>query len=158
MTTHGIRDDAAVAVRRAERADLDDVVAIEREAFTLPWSRESFDDLLRARQAVFLVAVTSDGTIRGYAVLLIAADMSELANLAVASGMRGRGIGRRLLSEAIAHARERHASHITLEVRESNHRARSLYAAAGFRSVGKRRRYYDEPVEDALVCRLDLNA
>jgi ribosomal-protein-alanine N-acetyltransferase len=145
-----------VAVRSARMSDLDSIAAIERESFTLPWSRRSFADLVNAPGVVFLVAGATSDSVAGYAVLLIAADHCELANLAVAPPVRGRGIGRRLLSESIAQARERQLSRMFLEVRESNRAAQSLYASAGFRSVARRKHYYERPLEDALLLRLDL--
>jgi ribosomal-protein-alanine N-acetyltransferase len=145
-----------VAVRHALAGDVDAIVAIERVSFTQPWSRRSLADLVDARGVVFLVAVGADGDVVGYAVVLTAADDSELANLAVGSVARRHGIGRRLLEAACQAASSAGAERMFLEVRESNASARSLYASAGFSPVGRRRRYYVEPVEDALVLRADL--
>jgi ribosomal-protein-alanine N-acetyltransferase len=83
-------------------------------------------------------------------------DEGEIANLAVAPDWRGRGIGALLLVTAITAARSRDATALYLEVRDSNDAARALYAAHGFLEVGRRRRYYRKPVEDALVLRLVL--
>jgi len=146
-----------VVVRPATAADIDDVTAIERDAFSQPWSRDSFADLVRAREAVFLVAIASDRSVAGYAILLVAAGHSELANLAVTRTARGQGVGRRLVAEAIAHARAHEATEMFLEVRESNRAAQTLYASAGFQSVARRRHYYEQPMEDALVLRLQID-
>jgi [ribosomal protein S18]-alanine N-acetyltransferase len=78
----------------------------------------------------------------------------ELENLVVAATARRRGIGKRLLGELIEQIRSTQGSEISLEVRQSNHDARSLYRKAGFEEVGLRRSYYSNPPEDAILCRL----
>lgn len=144
-----------LTIRPAEERDLDDVAAIERSVFNDPWSRRSFVDLVGERNVIFLVAV--DGhTILGYAIVLLAGVESELANLAVARLMQKQGLGKRLLSESLAAARERGSREVFLEVRESNAAAISLYSSAGFEAVGRRVRYYARPIEDAIVMRLGL--
>jgi ribosomal-protein-alanine acetyltransferase len=90
-------------------------------------------------------------TVVGYAVAWFAADEAELANLAVAASARGRGVGALLLDAVLAEAAHRGAATVYLEVRESNAAARRLYASRSFAEVGRRRRYYHNPAEDALV-------
>jgi ribosomal-protein-alanine N-acetyltransferase len=80
-------------------------------------------------------------------------DQAELGNVAVADEWRGRGIGARLLREVLDRAGRRGMREIFLEVRPSNHVAQRLYERHGFREVGRRRNYYLEPPEDALVMR-----
>ena len=141
MTT-GAREQvpARVAVRAATSRDVDRIAAIEAAAFSQPWSRESFAELLVTPSARMLVAVHDPDTIIGYAVLYLAADESELANLAVSASYRGRGVGRRLLEAAMGEAAARGARHMYLEVRASNYAAQSLYGSAGFTAVGRRHR------------------
>jgi ribosomal-protein-alanine N-acetyltransferase len=78
----------------------------------------------------------------------------ELENIVVAETARRRGIGQRLLGELIEQVRSTQGSEISLEVRQSNHDALSLYRKAGFEEVGLRRGYYSNPPEDAILCRL----
>jgi ribosomal-protein-alanine acetyltransferase len=80
----------------------------------------------------------------------------ELENIVVAEAARRRGVGRRLLSELIAHAHAARGSCIFLEGRESNQGARALYRTAGFEETGLRKSYYAGPLEDAILCRLRL--
>jgi [ribosomal protein S18]-alanine N-acetyltransferase len=80
----------------------------------------------------------------------------ELENIVVAGKFRQRGVGSRLLSEFIAHARVENGSGIFLEVRESNQSARVLYQRAGFEQTGFRKRYYVNPAEDAILYHLTL--
>lgn len=161
-------------VRPATPADLDAVVAIERLSFSdPPWSRGSFAALIGDPQVQFLVASMPDpawppggvrsghppeeaGVIAGYVVTWTVLDEADLSNLAVAPTFRGRGIGRRLLEAAITGVRRMGVRSLFLEVRESNVVALTLYASRGFAPVGRRRRYYRQPVEDALILQLDL--
>jgi ribosomal-protein-alanine N-acetyltransferase len=130
--------------------DLRQVLHIERRSFTLPWSAATFRGLLRRRSAALLVAERVDKVL-AYAVLWFAADEAELGDLAVLPEARGVGVGRWLLEHAVAEARQRGASQIFLEVRESNVAARHMYERAGFEVVGLRGDYYTEPVEDAVL-------
>ena len=157
MSADALRLGASISIRPAETRDVDAVTAIERESFTLPWSKRSFVDLVRSHEGIFLVATYPNGAVVGYAVLLVAGDESELTNIAVAASARGQGVGKLLLDAIVLRAQQRRASRVFLEVRESNMTAQALYAAKGFQSVARRRRYYSQPVEDALVLRLDLS-
>jgi ribosomal-protein-alanine N-acetyltransferase len=150
------RAQPAVLLRAARTTDLDEVAAIERAVFKDPWSRRSFVDLVDAPNVLFLVAEADAQSVVGYAVVLIAAGESELANLAVSRLMQKQGLGRRLLGEAMEQARSRGARKMFLEVRESNAPALTLYGTAGFEAVGKRARYYARPIEDAIVMRAVL--
>ena len=146
---------ADAALRAARLGDVDAVVAIERHSFADPWSPSSFASLVGEPRVLFDVLETG-GRVVGYSVVWTAADESELANLAVDPGARGRGFGARLLDAALAAAWGRGAATMYLEVRESNEVAQALYASRGFTQVGRRRRYYRRPVEDALVLRAAL--
>jgi [ribosomal protein S18]-alanine N-acetyltransferase len=109
-----------------------------------------------ASDALFLVADgPAAGTIAGYVVALDAADEGEILNLAVAPTARRHGLGRALVQQTVAVLSARGVEEVYLEVRESNGPARALYAAHGFKEVGRRRQYYRRPVEDAIVLRLD---
>lgn len=149
---------SAFAIRVAQQCHVDEVVEIERRSFTQPWSARSFSGLIGARNALFLVCTDETERVLGYAIVLFAADESELANLAVAEDVRRAGVGRRLLDAATSAAQAHGARKMYLEVRESNTTAKSLYGAVGFQPVARRRRYYEQPVEDALVLRLDFPA
>jgi len=142
-------------LRAAEPGDLGGVTSLERIAFADPWSRRAFADLIGNPAVLFVVADSSDATgpaeLLGYVVAWFAADESEIGNLAVAPRARGRGVGGALLDAALAEAVRRGAAMTYLEVRESNVAARRLYASRGFAELGRRRKYYHHPTEDALV-------
>jgi ribosomal-protein-alanine N-acetyltransferase len=148
MATRARRVDAAI--RTAREADVDDVAAIERAVFKDPWSRRSFADLVDQKNVIFLVA-TDGAAVSGYAIVLLAGDESELANLAVARLAQRQGVGNRLLQESLRRARGRGCRRMFLEVRESNAAAIALYEREGFDAIGRRARYYARPIEDAIV-------
>jgi [ribosomal protein S18]-alanine N-acetyltransferase len=145
-----------IIVRAAVAADLDEVYATERSAFSLPWSRRSFTQIQRSPSSIFLVASTDTRRVAGYAIALLGGDEADLANIAVVDEERGRGVGRALIDRVIALLRGRGVRSLYLEVRQSNSTARALYRRVGFLEVGVRAGYYTHPVEDALVLRLDL--
>ena len=146
------RSSQAVRVRPMTRADLAAVLTIERSSFGVPWTRSTFRSLMERRGAALWVAESGDG-IAGYAVVWTVLDQAELGNVAVAAGWRRRGVASRLVETVVAWLSERGVREVFLEVRESNHGARALYARHGFEPVGRRRGYYSRPQEDALVLR-----
>lgn len=146
-----------LVVRQARPGDVDDVAAIERRAFSDPWSAGSFRALFGNPLVHFAVAEdTITGRILGYVVAWFVVDEAEIANLAVSDDVRRGGIGARLLDHALDTAATRKARVVFLEVRESNAAARALYASRQFAVAGHRSKYYRKPVEDALVLRREL--
>ncbi len=131
------------------------MAVIERRCFGDPWSEASFREALRASWSFGLVAENPDQVI-GYVVAREAAGTGEILNLAVDLPHRRRGIARSLLEAALAALRRRRAEEVYLEVRASNEAAQGLYRRAGFVPVGRRRGYYRNPAEDALVLRRSL--
>jgi ribosomal-protein-alanine N-acetyltransferase len=150
----------AVTVRPVGRADLLDVLRIERESFTEPWPYAAFESLLDA--PAFLVAVDdgADGrSLLGYVVGDVTPnhgrDIGHIKDLAVRPDARGAGIGRRLLREALAELSLSGAVVAKLEVREGNDAARSLYREEGFEPTRRVPRYYGDG-EDALLLVAEL--
>ena len=140
-------------VRDMQTGDLTAVAAIEAASFGDAWPLSAFADLLTRSYARLRVAVDAAGAVCGYCVLLRAADEGEIANIATHPARRGQGLGGRLLDDALAEADAGGAAAIFLEVRDSNVAALALYTGRGFVQVGRRRRYYQHPTEDALVMR-----
>ena len=136
--------------------DLDQVAAIERAAFSDPWPRRSFEELL-AQSHVRAVAMDDDrGRLAGYALFSLVAGEGEILNLAVDPGVRRHGFGRRLLAAVLEAMRAAGTTAVFLEVRQSNHAAQQLYASVGFRAVALRRGYYRKPTEHAVTMTLRL--
>ena len=145
-----------VEITPATIDDVPAVTAIERQAFSDPWSDKAFREALGHPAVYFACARSGVGDVVGYVVAWFAADEGEIANLAVAPEGWGSGIGRRLLEAALSAAAARGAAAVYLEVRDSNDRARRLYRSSGFVEIGRRRRYYRRPSEDAIVLRRTL--
>jgi ribosomal-protein-alanine N-acetyltransferase len=139
---------AAIQVRRLTFADLPQVVAIERRAFTSPWSLAMFVLELSKPSGICLAAEV-DGELVGYLICSRYDTVWHIMNVAVDPDLRRRRIATTLLETLIARV-EREAQ-LTLEVRRSNAGAIELYERFGFRSAGVRRRYYQDNGEDALV-------
>lgn len=147
-----IKADATIRPGLAD--DLSAVAAIEQDSFADPWSERSFEELLRSRATIFLVATRPDSEIVfGYVIAGAVADQAEILNLAVVGSARRHGLGGALLDAAIEAVSSRGAHEIFLDVRESNKPALGLYRSRGFAALGRRGRYYRNPVEDALVLR-----
>ncbi|HEX6925988.1 MAG TPA: ribosomal protein S18-alanine N-acetyltransferase [Longimicrobiaceae bacterium] len=135
--------------------DLPRILEIEQASFSTPWRRSTFEGLLRRADAD-LIGATLEGRLVGYAISWTILDQAELGNVAVGPEVRQRGLGRTLVEASLQRVRQRGARECFLEVRESNHVARRLYETLGFTVIGRRRRYYSHPVEDALVMRIEL--
>ena len=138
-------------------AHLDQVAEIEQICFSDPWSRRMLSEHLENECAATLVALGDDGTILGYAGLLVVLDEGYITNVAVRPEYRRQGIAGELLSVFRRFAEGNRMAFLTLEVRDSNASARALYAKYGFREVGVRKNYYDHPKEDAIIMTLEFS-
>jgi len=146
-----------VVLRPATVADLPEVAALERTCYGDPWPASAFASLPTNARVFFAVARNDvRGQLAGYVVAWYVLDEGELANLAVAPDLRGRGIGRALLDAMLRDAELRGTAQLFLEVRQSNEAARKLYASKNFEEIGRRKRYYRNPTEDALILRHTL--
>lgn len=134
--------------------DLDEVLRIETASFTKPWSREMFQAELIRGLSLALVARSEDNKILGYLCGSMVGGELHISNVAVEPEARRQRVGSKLLLSALAQASQQGAETATLEVRVSNLMAQALYRDFGFIVVGRRRRYYTEPVEDALIMSL----
>ena len=131
---------------------LDALEQLERTCFSRPWSRKMLAEELDNQCAAFLVAEdAATGQVIGYAGLLVAADEGYITNIAVAESCRRQGLGRAMLGALIDHCRESGASFLTLEVRQSNAPAIALYESMGFLPEGRRKNFYRQPTEDAIL-------
>jgi len=148
---------APYQIRPVAAPDLPAIHAIEEVAFSDPWSVKDFRECL-ATGVPFLVAVAAGNDVVGYAIAHAAADEGEILNLGVAAVHRRQGVGRRLVLATMEALAARGARTVYLEVRESNAAARGLYQQLGFGEVGRRSRYYRQPVEDAILLRAAISA
>jgi len=130
--------------------EMDEVMALERRAFTSPWTREMYLRELEKEEACYLTARLG-GELVGYAGALLILDEAHVMTLAVREDARRRGVGARLLLELIRRMEKKGARFLTLEVRKSNHAAIELYSRFGFQIMGERRHYYLDNLENALI-------
>lgn len=136
---------------------LDQVAEIEKICFSDPWSRRMLAEHLENECAATLVALGADGTILGYAGLLVVLDEGYITNVAVRPEYRRQGIAGELLEVFRRFAVGHQLAFLTLEVREGNTAARALYAKYGYQEVGVRKNYYDHPKENAILMTLEFN-
>ncbi len=133
-------------------AHLDEVADLERICFSTPWSRNMLAEELDNACSAFLVALDpEDGSVVGYAGLLVIADEGYITNVAVRPESRRGGVAGQLLDVFLNFAAANKLAFLTLEVRESNYAAIALYGSRGFRGAGRRRNYYEHPKEDAII-------
>lgn len=157
-------------IRAANVSDLPAVLRLERACpAAAHWTESHYRDALVAAgggpERLFLVAspapdpstaTPEEPALSGFLVARYLAPEWELENIVVAEDARRRGIGRQLLSALMARAREANSQFVFLEVRESNLPARALYEKAGFREAGRRKGYYTNPPENAILYRSSL--
>jgi [ribosomal protein S18]-alanine N-acetyltransferase len=136
-------------IRQLTYADLPQVIAIERRAFPTPWSLAMFVLELSKPSGICLAALV-DGQMVGYLVCSRYDTVWHLMNVAVEPRLQRRGIATALL-DRLFELGDRPSEQYTLEVRTSNDEAIRLYERFGFRAAGRRRAYYHDNREDALI-------
>jgi [ribosomal protein S18]-alanine N-acetyltransferase len=146
-----IPERTSLEIRSLAYADLPSVLAIERRAFTTPWSMAMFV-LELSKTAGICLAAEADERLLGYLVCSRYAEMWHLMNVAVEPRQRREGVASALITHLLA--RIEGDDKVMLEVRGSNAGAIEMYRGFGFKAVGHRRRYYQDNGEDALVMEL----
>lgn len=136
--------------REVQKKDIASIVRIENIAFSQPWSKKGIADFLKQNNSIMLVA-EEFGKIVGYVGLYYVLDEANITNIAVLPGYRRIGVGENLIRYLIDEVKKRDIRGITLEVRESNEAAINLYSKLGFDSIGIRKKFYEKPVEDAII-------
>ncbi|MGD9568046.1 MAG: ribosomal protein S18-alanine N-acetyltransferase [Sedimentibacter sp.] len=137
-------------IRGMRYDDLDQITEIEKVCFSLPWSKDSFEQELKNEMAYYQCA-EENGIIMGYMGMWKIIDECHITNVAVLPEYRNSGIGSMLISKMVEICKCSEIKSMTLEVRQSNLPAISLYEKFGFMPVGKRPRYYMKPTEDAII-------
>ncbi len=133
---------------------LEQVEALEKSCFSLPWTWEMLMSQLPDDEHEFLAALDENGKLLGYVGMMTVLDEGYISNVAVDPGCRRQGIGEALIRELLERCRMRRLSFVTLEVREHNEPAIGLYSKMGFVPVGLRKNYYEAPRENALLMTL----
>ncbi|MDO5383067.1 MAG: ribosomal protein S18-alanine N-acetyltransferase [Eubacteriales bacterium] len=137
-------------IRPMEERDIDEVESIEKKTFSVPWSATSFLDASQKSDNIYLVCEI-EGSIAGYCGVWTVLGEGNITNVAVAENFRRRGVARSLFDEMERQARAKAVDIFFLEVRTSNEAARKLYESLGYKQIGIRKRFYERPVEDAIV-------
>ncbi len=145
-----------ITFRKMTVDDLDDVMEVEVNSFTLPWSREAFFNELTKNQFAQYLVVEVDQKVVGYCGVWIIIDEAHITNIALLPECRGMKLGEALMAKVMELAREMGALRMTLEVRVSNERAQNLYRKFGFEAGAIRKQYYTDNLEDAIVMWVNL--
>lgn len=137
-------------IRKMIPRDIDSIMQIENEAFSMPWSKESYLAEMKNQFASYLVCDVA-GTIAGYGGIWTVFEEAHITNVAVNAEFRRQGIGSAIMTELENRAREKKARRIMLEVRPSNEPALKTYKKLGYLPANVRNEYYSDNGEDALI-------
>ena len=147
-------------IRPATIADIPSILALERQSATAGhWTEEQYRQAFQRDGATRLVLVGAEDLETCPAGFLVAQYLApewELENIVVTPTARRKGLGKRLLEAFFTAANKINSTAVFLEVRESNAPARTLYEKTGFEQTGRRKSYYTNPSEDAILYRLRL--
>lgn len=139
--------------RLMSESDLPRVLGVEREAYSHPWTKESFINCLNGADECWVLLC--EGEISGHLVLTTVLDEGQILNICVKPSLQGKGLGTALMMLAEDRFHTRNCNTVFLEVRASNKPARRLYRSSGFDHVGQRKGYYPSAAgrEDAIIMR-----
>lgn len=137
-------------ILNAKQSDLDEILEIEEESFSEPWSKSGMEFEIDSDDT-YVPIVRDKGEMFGYLVLHCFGDEAELFRVAVRKKYRNMKIATKLLISAQKFAQRNGIEKIFLEVRQSNINAIKLYTSGGFEKLGVRKNYYENPKEDAII-------
>jgi len=140
----------AFLIRKMTEQDLDEIMLIEKESFSLPWSRQSYEAELENQYANYLVC-DWEGEVAAYVGMWTVFEDAHITNVAVSRKFRQMGMGRALMLEEEKLALAKQASRIILEVRPSNTAALLMYNELGYIPTSLRKEYYSDNQEDAII-------
>lgn len=146
----------SIIVRQMELGDIDSVLDIEENSFSIPWTRNAFVTELKKNKLAKYCVVVVDGNVAAYGGMWLVVDEAHITNIAVHPKYRGKGIGKKIVEGLISEGQKINIYRMTLEVRRSNLTAQGLYRKLGFAPCGIRPGYYQDNGEDALIMWKDL--
>lgn len=141
-----------IEIREMKAQDVPQIAELERICFSDPWSAQSIATELDNSLSCWLVAADGEKVV-GYVGSQTVLDGSDMMNIAVAPDFRRKGLAEALVNALIDCLRQRKSRCLILEVRVSNTPAITLYGKLGFVEIGRRKNYYRNPKEDALILR-----
>lgn len=142
--------EGSLCFREMVPEDAYDVALVEEACFSMPWSRESFWQEASNENTYYLLALWDDKIV-GYAGAWIVSGEAQITNVAVHPDYREKGIASEMMRQMIQHVKSLGITAMTLEVRPSNTAALTLYEKFGLKSVGRRKGYYQDNGEDAII-------
>ena len=148
--------DSTVSIHKMTAEDIPFIAEIEKDCFSQPWTEAGLSSELDNPSAEFFT-LTENGTVAAYMGMHIILDECYIANVAVKPDFRKKGYGQHLVKNAILQAEKLGCQFISLEVRQSNTPAISLYEKCGFESPGLRKGFYSHPTEDAVIMTKYIN-
>lgn len=131
--------------------DLDKIIKIENDCFSTPWTKEGFEEAIGRSYCCFITAKTKNGEIAGYCGMYQSDTEADITNVAVDKNFRRMGIAKKMVAELMRLGNLAGVKDFTLEVRVGNEPAINLYNKLGFQTVGIRKNFYRNPVEDANI-------
>ena len=145
-----------ITFHNIDKNDAKELSRLDEKCFSSPWSEASFSNEASNPLAQYVIA-KADEKVVGYAGFWQVVDEGQITNIAVLNEYRRKGIARQMLEILIQKAKERQISVLSLEVRESNFSAISLYEKFEFHKVGLRKDYYKNPTENAVLMDLTIS-
>jgi len=140
-----------VVIAKMRPSDIESVAKLEQQCHVLAWSANAYSTELNNPNAYYAVAKTEDGGLAGCGGIWVVVDELHITTLSTDPELRGRGVGEKLLTILMAEGVRRGATRATLEVRESNIVAQRLYEKYGFEHAAKRKQYYSDNRENAII-------
>lgn len=141
-----------ITIREMTLADVDRVCMLEEMAFSMPWHKESFVEMIENKDALYLVADDEQSGVIGCCGVRSIVGEGDITNVVVHPDFRQKGVAYKMLTQLLLRGEQDFGiKEFTLEVRYSNIGAIHLYEKLGFVSEGIRKNFYEEPVEDALI-------
>lgn len=137
---------------------IDEIVSLERASFPVPWSYESYEHELKENALSHYYGVFDDSRLIAFMGFWLLGEEGHIANVAVDPAYRNQGVGEYLMCQVMLYCYMMGGKRMTLEVRESNAAAFALYQKLGFTIAGRRRAYYSDTKEDALIMWADVPA
>ena len=138
-----------IEIRRLTDGDISAVADIERLCFDEPWSENALGLLLKEKNAGFVATI--DGCIAAYGGLVTVLDEGQITNIATHPSYRRLGLARQIMNAIDEYSAKNGIVYLSLEVREQNLAARSLYSSCGWQEAGLRKNFYTKPVDNAVV-------
>lgn len=137
-------------IRKIQESDVEQISILEKDNFSIPWSKNAFLEILKNNEMLFLVAEENDIIIGNCGVRNIVGE-GEITNVVIKKDFRNQGLGLIMLEELLIQGRKIGIESFTLEVREGNKAAIHVYEKLGFLIEGIRKNFYSKPVENAVI-------